>query len=282
MGAASFDSVAWGYSYNEMRTAFDNAVAEATYEYGHDLYNGSINTTYLCGMSPSGSSRPVSYDKAYDLIKNEYDYINKGETYGIFVYKREWNYRGKLDDVEIEVSLHTSEIEQADYLSLEDAIKIAAKKKANEKLSKMLNKKSNPFSVEHRGKQLIGKFSDFGTKVECNKKIQSSVNTVTTEGARETRYFIAKVGSDVLQPWENGYATQAQARKNLPKSMKNGDKYEIYGVTRRASGEGLVSHESTGLKPTTIKCTVRGRVDLHELYENKNETGWMFYGWTVC
>lgn len=282
MGAASFSDVMWRYSYNEMRKAFDDAVEQATFEYGHGIYNGSINTTYLCGMSPHGSSRPVGYDEAYDLIKNEYDNINKGESYGIFVYKKEWNYRESLDNVEIEVSLHTSEIEQLDYCSLEDAMKVVAKKKANEKLSKMLSKKSNPLGVEYRGKQLVGTFSGFGTTVECNKKIESSAHTATTEGARETRYFIAKVGSAVVQPWENGYTTQAQARKNLPKTMNSNDKYEIYGVTRRASGEGLVSHESTGLKPTTIKCTVRGRVDLHELYENKNETGWMFYGWTVC
>lgn len=283
MGACSFDTVMWGYKSNEMRKAFQDAVGQATFENGHDPYNGSINTTYLIGESAHSSAQPIAYDnKIYPLINGDYDRIDKGESQGLFVHKKEWKHHGYTDKVEINVSIHTSEIKESQYGTLADNVESAVLAKANEKITKMLNQKSNPLKVKHSGKQLKGEFSTYGIKIECDKEVQPIANTITTEGERETRYFISKVGNDYMQPWDKGYKSQAEARKNLPKSLTSHDEYEIYAITRRANGAGLVSHTSGGLKSTTIKCTVRGKATVYELDEDKNQTGWLFYGWAVC
>lgn len=280
MVSRAFTDVNWDYQHDEMQKAFQDAVEEETIEYGYGPFKGSISTTYLIGESTHSGVTPLPYDEAKQLIQGDYEHLEKGDSQGIFVYKNTWDYHNTIKQVDVTVKLHTSEIEQFDYSTLENDVENAVLAQANEEITKVLNQKSNSLNVKNNGKQLKGEFIPYDTTIDYDKEVQSIMNTITTKGERETRYFIAKVGNNRMQPWNNGYASQAEARKNLPTVLSSHDEYEIYALTRRASGEGLVSHTSSGLKPMTIECTVRGSLVVRELNKNENETGWLFYGWS--
>jgi len=71
MGASDFRTVATG---KDVADAYRNAVESATYEHGHDPYNGTISTTHGYAVVPA--VKGLTYDQQIDLIW-------KVEAYGV-------------------------------------------------------------------------------------------------------------------------------------------------------------------------------------------------------
>ena len=85
MGAQTFMITAYG---KDMKSAYDNAVEDYLYEYGHDSYNGTISTT--CGYRQvygvvdnntpwTKTKEKKAYEKAYDMLET----MEKRECKGI-------------------------------------------------------------------------------------------------------------------------------------------------------------------------------------------------------
>jgi hypothetical protein len=105
--------------------------------------------------------------------------------------------------------------------------------------------------------------------------------TVATEGPKQTRYFVQRVGYEAAREWKDGHLTQAAAKAALqqmlttatrPRLGESVTRYGIHAETRRESGEPLtiIENEVVGLHVQIgYSILKRGATVKH--------TGWLFF-----
>lgn len=119
--------------------------------------------------------------------------------------------------------------------------------------------------------------------------IETSVAAVAPKEKTETRYFIVFSDQETMPKWETGYKSQTEARAalgtislpllsqwSIPEKQA-----EIISITRRASGEPLVS-ATISAKQFNGTFTVWLRRKVKEATVGTGQSGWFFYGWAYC
>ena len=90
MGAIEIEVHAKGVS---MKNAFDNAVDQAIYDYGHDLYNGAINN---CDLTKDVTKEYLKAEDQELFINELENKVSKREVYGIHLGNDEYLFIGSM------------------------------------------------------------------------------------------------------------------------------------------------------------------------------------------
>lgn len=290
MGATNFDDIVWGI--NNLDAAYRHAVESALSGYGHDPYNGTISTTH--GVNEHKASKsPVSEEEALRIGEDRLDHTEKwGPCEAIRVYETTpaqletvlYRYTAELS-VPSDL-LHKSRREQHEQLTelFIKHIRKTAKRDGGLTGSTRWNKPETFVKVEEgTHTALLTRSAGF---LSYEFLPQTKTTTVAPKSAKETRFFILVDGDERMPKWDQGFASQAEARAALPKSLRRGstaDNYEIISMTRRAQGDPLVSHLVRPKENKTVKVRVSGSVDrMVEKPKKTGRTGWYFYGWAAC
>ena len=117
-------------------------------------------------------------------------------------------------------------------------------------------------------------------------KVEVAVKAEAPKEKAVTRYFVLMPHAG-MPAWENGFATQAEARDSLKSgvlrygfnSVPDVD-VEIIGITRRESGAPLVKGKVFA-KKVTGTLTVRYRRRVKAGTAGMTRAGWFFYGWAA-
>jgi len=231
--------------------AYRQLCAERSHEYGYSSYNGTISTT--SGVQVRHSS-PVTLQEAMRIESERLDSMSKWEECEAvaLVEETEAEY-GPVKRHRLVVECTLQEARDEDALR-----KIAAR-------------------------QLLTKTDRIG-QVWCQilKNVSVKVDATATKGATQTRYFVLVNGIANFK-WDNGYASQAEARANLEQHVPLGDpdvSLEIVSMTRRVGGEALVTATATPRK-VQIRLNVDERDVVKKAMVGTKHAGWYFYGWAA-
>lgn len=260
MGAHTFDNTYYGDASADQ--AYRALVEEALYDEGHDPYNGTISTT---GGFRVVQSSPVTLAEAMRISDERIEKLRKwGECEAVpLVAETPAEYsESETGTVELNV---TGDV-------YNDS------KKLDAYLRKALGLKT--FDTIDGWSNVRPGSTDRTTKVEVGVKAEAPKEKAVT------RYFVLKPNAG-MPAWENGFATQAEARA----SLKNGVlRYgfndvpdvgvEIIGITRRESGAPLVKG-TVSAKRITGTLTVRYRRRVKAGRAGTARAGWYFYGWAA-
>ncbi len=101
MGATTFMITAYG---KDISDAYNNAVEDAEYEYGHDSYNGTISTTYGCRQvygvvdgntdwtqKKENKAVEVAYDMIDSMEKRDCKGIDLGKVSNRITHHNGWH-----------------------------------------------------------------------------------------------------------------------------------------------------------------------------------------------
>lgn len=260
MGAHTFDNT----HYGDMTAAqaYRALVDEALYAEGHGPYNGTISTT---GGFRVAQSTPVTLAEAVRIGEKRIDNLRKWEACEAIplVAETPTEYsESETGTVELNV---TGDVYN-DSKKLDAYLRKALGLKTIDTIDGMYNVR--PGSVDRT------------TTVEVGVKAEAPKEKAVT------RYFVLTPHAG-MPAWENGFATQAEARA----SLKNGVlRYgfngipdvdvEIIGITRRESGAPLVKG-TVSAKKVTGTLTVRYRRRVKAGRAGTKLAGWYFYGWAA-
>lgn len=309
MGSHNFEDTV--YEIDDMRAAYTAACEAATYNHGQDPYNGTIATTGGVQLSPLSRGGKVVREDEVDqkALGERLDHLSKwGNCEAIRIQAVKEAVYERMGRLSIEVSIPTEVLarEATHHGEFTKALHEAAMKNV-------------AAQVRRKGSVTLSRSSGFGQPImdvevaitagrapkdfhSVNpphlaalrlwslSKVggigRSSTTTQATPGKAETRYFVISAGKQMMPAWEEGHPTQAAARAVLPtkllESRATVNRYEIVGMTRRASGEGLVSHEVNLPVSKTVKVRVVG--DLVRCTAPSvplDRYGWLFYGWAA-
>lgn len=266
MGAHDF-----GYyvkSDKSAREVYRNEVAQATFERGHDGYNGTISTTHGVQEFPGIPVTETEAARRSEELIDECEVEKWGSAGAIAVYEPAAKDVRKVTRI---VKL-TGEQLRANGGSLWETLR---------KLDALA-----PEGVVRAGERLVDYAvvnkpgSAWGNKADVTYKTR--VLTEATEGAKATRYFITGGQYEHrARAWANGFASQAEARAALTESLKvsqpNGWGGEVeYGIvaeSRREDGSPLVRSRleiisvNVKLEFTVVKTPVASK-----------RSGWYLFG----
>lgn len=119
---------------------------------------------------------------------------------------------------------------------------------------------------------------------------EPKVTTRATKGKTETRYFVLPAGAREMPAWGTGHPSQAEARAALPATLPSSRgwdqqpraEYEVISMTRRVTGDPLVTHTLDATTGKTAAVKVSGHVrQVITPAKATGETGWLFYGWAA-
>ncbi len=102
MGACSFVNKGRGKS---MRDVYTDLVDEATSEYGHDSYNGTISTT--CGYQDITNEWKASKEDIRTFISKKLEKASKRDCFGVCIAPPKVNSNKIKSQVEHFVETHT-------------------------------------------------------------------------------------------------------------------------------------------------------------------------------
>lgn len=296
MGASNFDTTV--YTSKSMRDAYADAVEQARYEFGAEPYNGTISTTNGVIASPL-SSTPVREDQIdWEAISKRLDHLRKWENCEALPIKavQPAQYR-EVGVIEVETRLPSALFEKdVDYgerhaefqkAFLREVRKALKAGKALHLLHSTLGRNANTVTAGKVDLPALDVHQVSATPEAHGYR----TSTQATAGKTKTRYFILKEGQREMPRWESGFASQAEARARLPKTPSNAPRfstssrevYEVISMSRRASGEALVTHEVTlGQRGKTVPVRLKGRLEqCTQKAKVTGETGWLFYGWAA-
>lgn len=293
MGASNFETKV--YTTKSMRDAYDEAVEEARYYDGADPYNGTISTTNGVIASPL-SSTPVREDQIdWDAISGRLDHLNKWEHCEALPIKEvQAAQHREVGVIEVEARMPSALFEDgSDYgerreetekVFLREVRKALKAGEALHLLHRTLGRTANTVTADEVDLSALEVHQVVATPEDRGY----TTSTQATGGRTEIRYFILREGQGEMPRWESGYASQADARAHLPKkpsgrSQAHRERYEVISMSRRASGEALVTHEvSLSQRGKTVPVRLKGR--LMECTQKARVTGrkgWLFYGWAA-
>lgn len=254
MGANSFLKIGEG---SDAREVFDRLVSDAQYEYGHGGYTGTIAEKGGYGFTIV-QRNPVTESEAR-MIAEDYDEQGRCDKWGpAFAVPLVAKSAVKRRTRKVTVSVPS----ETDYLT-------------RERIKALLQGK-----VALKPGERIA-----DTKVVKDDRTYAA-SVQTCEGAVQKRFFVVPKGKMELRG--EGHATQALARKALTDLVKDHarrageDRYgfrsdqewEIMGVLRRDTGQGLVSGKvSTRSRKATIEVEI-----VKDLKTRPETTGWLFFG----
>lgn len=261
MGSSSFTQT--HYTTSDVKTAYNDLVAEARDEYGYDAYNGTISTTSGVELVPT--ERPLTEAEALKLSDKRIHNLRKWENVEAITLVAPESIKERK--VVRKIKITAKQIKEAG--SLRDALYAAAEK-----------------SVTLREGEV---YQGFRVNQE-NYREKSSLKyrgvMVPTEGKAVIRYFITRNGYMNDLDWKNGFATMAAARKRVTEIV-NADSdgarhfsdsvtYDIVGQTRREDGSPLLraTREVSGAE-YEITVTVA------KIGANPKAGGFLFYGWSA-
>lgn len=293
MGAHNFDLTV--YTTKSMQDAYEEAVEQALYEDGHEAYNGTISTT--CGVVRSPiSATPIREDQTPDgAVSERLHHLNKRDVCEALPIKRVEppQYRD-IGVIEVEARMQVDLIgADAPY----EERRVAMTKTFLREVRKALKAGKvfdfvQPTFGSANTKSAIPKGMDLSA-LDVHQLVMTpearglKASTRATSGRTETRYFILSEGQHEMPRWAAGFASQAEARARLPKKFRDSrvqrERYEIVSMTRRVSGEALVTHElSLGERGKTVPVRLKGRLlECTAKAKVTGETGWLFYGWAA-
>lgn len=294
MGASNFDHAV--YTTQSMQEAYQAARAQAVEEYGYDPYNGTISTTNGVIASPL-SSTPVRMDRVdWDAISNRLDHLQKWENCEALPIKevRHAQFR-QVGVVQIEArvpsAIFDNDVDQGDRRAEIQKVFLRSVRKA------LKAGEALPRLCAAWGQEVAGAVTAEGVDLAALEVRSLSVtpteqgqraSTQATNGKVETRYFVLREGQREMPRWEYGLSSQAEARTYLPKTLTHpaqfsSERYEIISMSRRVSGEPLVTHEvSLDGRGKTVPVRIKGElVECTEQAEETGRTGWLFYGWAA-
>lgn len=295
MGATSFEEIVWTEA--TAHDAYLEAVDRATCEFGSDPYNGTIATT--SGVEVYSADTPVSVDEALRISEHRIEHINKwGPCEAIRVYQESDEKIEKiLDQVTATVRVDSSIIDKPHH-EQRDMVAQAAEKHLDKTAA------SGAVTGDVRGDRGFG-FDPVERTVDVStadrKNLRASLGMsfrmrpkvkTTTEAPkvqRVTRYFIIDPSSRQMPSWDDGFASQSDARSHLPKTLSRAgmfddhpsdQQYEIIALTRREEDLPLVSHKvSADRSPKTVEVELTYGVEkIIEPPQKTGRTGWFFYG----
>lgn len=261
MGAHTFYNEYYGTL--SVRDAYNDLVQEALHESGHDPYNGTISTT--SGVKLVGVE-PMTLEKANKLAGERIMNLSKWEHCEAIPLVQEQSPTFSAAEKEtVEISVSGTVFNDAKLLHAE--------------LHRLL--KLKPGDVIDGWSNVAPDFRTRTTKVERGSK------TEATKEKAVTKYFVlTSRDHGKLPAWEDGYATQAQARAAISNHLYyefNGVPAvdaEVIGITRRESGAPLVKGTAFA-KKVTGPLTVRFRRMVNKGSVGKDQAGYLFYGWAA-
>ena len=292
MGASDLDLTV--YTTKSMQEAYKEAREDAICMDGHSGDNGTISTTSGVVASPL-SSTPVREDQIdHEAISARLRHLKKrGYCEALPVKEVQPAQHRQVGVVEVEARMPSALFENnTDYGERhEEAQRVFLREvrkalKAGEALHLLHATKgwtANTVTADEVDLSALDAW-----QVVLNPEPRKyRTSTQATSGRVETRYFILKEGAREMPRWEAGYASQADARAHLPKKPSDSrfprERYEVISMSRRVSGEALVTHEVfLGERGKTVPVRLKGR--LLECTQKATVTGrkgWLFYGWAA-
>lgn len=285
MGLINFDSVHYGYPHTPegMEQAYRCAVEEALFEHGHDPYSGTIATTEGVFRSNLVQEPIEEGELDNDLQEALLDSTEKrGPCAAVPVYETmPRRTRERLSPTPVQFRIAHSEFLNG---RRSDVVRKAVRKALRDALNS-----GEISSTPHSGNHVhLGVTARDVSKHElCLERMElvtpRRAKIAATQGKPETRYFV--VSSQGLPSWDQGFATQAEARAQMKQRIESspfGDgRCEIIAVTRRQGGEPLVKGEATWPKMVDVTATVSLSETVAEPMRT-GRTGWFFCGWAAC
>lgn len=286
MGASSLIETYWGYGPNDMDAAYKKARAEAVEEFGRSSYSGSLATTNGVYLSQLSKKTPTSeYTISNDIVDS---ILSRTEKYGPVeaIYVSEYNYYPhyiNAPSLRLRITPGDKELDYSfvhDYnAKVDKEVRDEVKSILRVKIMKMIK----DGEIKLPDGAVLGKNAELAVAVNRIRtaQAQKKTRTVTTDGQRLTKYFIVNSDDDTMPKWDDGFASQAEARKNLNDKIPVGSSQEIIAITRRDTGEGLVNHQVTGYRNKTVEVEVEPHVVVMVSDGKEKRTGWMFVGWAA-
>lgn len=253
MGAHTFeDTFMFNGNPVDAQTAYTYLCDSARDEYGSSAYNGTISTTH--GFFHA-TPQLMTVAEAYKFVNDNLDNTQKRGPCGAIPLREE------IPAVREPATRHKVTITLPAELSQDrDAIDKAVAKQLGVKPADLLD----------RWTGIARSHAD--TRVE----------TTATTGPTETRFFLIVDGWCGFE-WDKGYSSQAEARAAIrdlaPKKLNHGHpvSVEVVSMTRRATGEALVTATITPKKITTTYDVTVSKIIKPAKTTNK-QSGWMFFG----
>lgn len=284
MGASSLVETYWGYGSNDMDAAYKEACDQALVEFGHDPYSGSIATTNGVYLSKFSKKTPTPENTiSNDMVESIFERTNKrGRVEAIYV--SEYNYHPHYIDapsLRLRITPGDKELDYRFAHDYNDKVDKEIRDKVKSTIRVKIMKMIKDGEIKLPDGAVLGKNADLEVGVNRLRTVQAQkkTRTVTTDGQRVTKYFIVNPDSETMPKWDDGFASQAEARKNLNDNLPIGSSQEIIAITRRDTGAGLVNHQVTGYKNKTVEVEVEPRITVMVRNGKEQRTGWMFVGW---
>lgn len=264
MGSHDFTKVVM--SSGCVQDAYRSACHDATFEYGHDAYNGSISTT--SGVHEVRGVKPMTQAEAETLAYKRIDMLQK------------WGYCEALPLVAESPAVYERTGSTTVTVTVTGAVfaDTAKFRRVLAKAAEVKERDIDQYSVVHEN------------ALRGGRRLLSAVPLVkaaTPAGKPVKRYFIVPSTARALPRFEDGYATQAEARAALASKFSTtygarvNEDLEIIAVTRREGGEPLV-RASVSTKSVTGTFEVRTRKLVTPAKRGTTRAGWYFYGWAAC
>lgn len=301
MGSTSFEQTIFGHPATPegMNAAYQEAIDQALHEYGSDPYSGTIAANgegaVLAPFARYGTPIQVS-DLPDDAIADSLNNLSKYEPCeAVPIIETEPGkvHTSQVGNLTIQVPRDAFPDGPRDHSNLRDIVQPFALTAVRK-----LAKQHGQLDVEPMGEDgqtLLDTPDPRALQVSVNNaRIAAPATTATTatKGPAQTRYFIIATDLPQLPRWKDGYASQAEARKHLPttthrhawpQNVSATLRWEIVTMTRRASGEPLVTHTLGTKKSKTVPVTAS--VAVHKMLEAPKvtgRTGWLFCGMAPC
>ena len=292
MGASNFGLTV--YTTKSMQEAYKEACEDAIYMHGHDGNNATISTTSGVIASPL-SSTPVRGDQIdHEATSARLRHLKKrGHCEALPIKEVQPAQHREIGVVEVEARMPST-------LFGGDSDYGERREEAQRVFLREVRKSLRAGEALHLGHDTMGRTANTVTADEVDLSAletwqvtfkpeprEHRTSTQATSGRAETRYFILKEGACEMPRWESGYASQADARARLPKKPSDPrfarERYEIISMSRRTSGEALVTHEVfLGERGKTVPVRLKGRLlERTQKARVTGRKGWHFYGWVA-
>lgn len=284
MGASSLIETYWGYGPNDMDAAYREARTAAVMEFGNSPYSGSLATTNGVCLSPFSKKTPISENTiSNDMVESILERtVKRGSVEAIYV--SEYNYHPHYIDapsLRLRITPGDKELDYRFVHDYNDKVDKEIRDKVNSTVRVKIMKMIKGGEIKLPKGAVLGKNAELEVGVNRLRTVQAQkkTRTVTTDGQRVTKYFIVNPDNETMPKWDDGFTSQAEARKNLSDKLPIGSTQEIIAITRRDTGAGLVNHQVTGYKNKTVEVEVEPRITVMVRNGKKQRTGWMFVGW---
>lgn len=284
MGASSLIETYWGYGPNDMEAAYKKAREEAVDEFGRSSYSGSLATTHGVYLSRFSKKTPTSeYTISNDMVDS---ILSRTEKRGPVeaIYVSEYNYSPhyiNAPSLRLRITPGDNELDYSFVHDYNDKVVKEIRDEVKSIIRVKIMKMIKDGEIKLPDGAVLGKNAELEVAVNRIRTVQAQkkTRTVTTDGQRLTKYFIVNSDYETMPKWDDGFASQAEARKNLNDKLPIGSSQEIIAITRRDTGEGLVNHQVTGYKNKTVEVEVNPHVTVMVSDGKEQRTGWMFVGW---